>query len=76
MHVIVVMVGEGTSFFTKRIFKATFIVQHFVDKSLVEKSFECSVNRYPVKTIVYLFLDISMRQGIRFIQEEQKYFLP
>ena len=61
---------------TQGILQATLVIEYFMDKSLIEKSFKCAVNGYPVQGVTDLVFDITVRQGVFFLQKQMEYLLP
>ena len=49
VYMVVVMIGGGAGVITESVFQTARIVQYFVDKSLVEESLECTVNRHTIE---------------------------
>jgi len=69
------MLYGGTGFVAKCIFQTSLIIQHFVNKTLVKKGFQGSVNRYTVQGIFNFFFNISVGERMIFLKEKVKNFL-
>ena len=76
MDVVVVMAGIGTSLVAQRIFEGSFIIEDFMDDSLIKKSFQCSVQSDAIKGAADLFFDIAMGQRVIPFQKQGKDFQP
>lgn len=49
MNVIVMVMSGGTSLIAEGILQCSFVIQHLVDKSLVQEGFERAVYRHPIE---------------------------
>jgi hypothetical protein len=75
MNMVVVMTGFAAGIVAQGILETPLVIQHFMNKSFVQKSLERTINRYTIKLVIDFLFNVAMRKRIVFVQEKMKNLL-
>ena len=73
---VMMMASLVTGLIAKGILKASLIIEHLMNKTLVKESLKCPVNGYTIKGTADGVFNITMRQSIFFLNEQVENLLP